>query len=358
VRKWASAPQWVFLDRHHAPPTLGSVTQGAYPECMGTAPTDAAIESCAAALRSGGVVAFPTETVYGLGVNALDESAIERVYTLKGRPRTSPLIVHVVDLAAARALAASWPDAADRLATRFWPGPLTLIVPKSSQVPDAVTAGLSTVGLRVPAHPVAQRLLAAAGFPIAAPSANPFTQLSATRAEHVRAAFGDRVEHMLDAGPTPIGIESTVVSFAGQAARLLRPGAIALSELRSVVPEILAGPEDAAAGTAHESPGQHRRHYSPRTRLLLAAPSDTLPDGVGAWVHHSGARAAGRVIDVSMPNAARAYAAALYATLHDLDARGLDWIAVERPPATAEWDAVRDRLERGAAAPASDRAKG
>jgi len=313
---------------------------------MDRAPSASEIERCAALLRAGEIVAFPTETVYGLGANALDRAAIERVYTLKARPRTSPLIVHVTDEAAARDLASVWPDAAALLAARFWPGPLTLIVPKSPRVPDVVTAGLATVGLRVPSHPVAQALLERAGVPVAAPSANPFTQLSATRAEHVRAAFGERVETILDAGATEVGIESTVVSCVGAVPRLLRHGAIPLSAIRAVLPEITVLEATELASGAHESPGQHRRHYSPRTPLIVVARGGELPSGVGAWVHRSGGRGVNRVVDVAMPGGAVEYAAALYATLHDLDARGLEWIAVERAPAGEAWAAVRDRLER------------
>src|ERR1700690_3732720 len=198
-------------------------------------------------IRSGGLVAFPTETVYGLGANALDAAAVERIFKVKGRPRQSPLIVHVDSIEMARTLVLEWPAAADLLARRYWPGPLTLVLPKQPSIPDIVTAGLSTVGLRVPAHPLALALIRAAGVPIAAPSANPFTALSPTTAEHVRQSLGDAVDLVLDGGPATVGIESTVLSLAAAEPVLLRPGVIPLPEI-----ELLIGPmrvaESGAAG--------------------------------------------------------------------------------------------------------------
>ncbi len=308
-------------------------------------PGDAEIERAAALLRGGGVVAFPTETVYGLGAHARDAAAVARVFRLKGRPPTSPLIVHVADAAAARALAAEWTDAAARLAARFWPGPLTLVVPRAPGLPDAVAAGLPTVGLRVPSHPVAQALLRRTALPLAAPSANRFTRLSATCAEHVRAAFGDGVDLVLDAGLTPIGIESTVVSLAGPVARLLRPGAVTLAELRAELGDVETAPPP-APGAAHPAPGMHARHYSPATRLVVLDRGAAAPPGRGAWVRRAPATSGDG--DVTLPADAPGFAARLYATLHALDVRGLDWIAVERPPESPEWDAVRDRLRRAA----------
>ena len=308
-------------------------------------PGPEAIERAAACLRAGGVVAFPTETVYGLGANALDTAAVARVYALKGRPATSPLIVHVADTHAARALAARWPDAAQRLSDAFWPGPLTLVVPKAPHVPDGVTGALATVGLRVPSHPVAHALLAAAGVPLAAPSANRFTRLSATCAEHVHAAFPEGVDVVLDGGPTAVGIESTVVSLAGDVPRLLRHGAIPLARLRDVVGRVDEPPADPGPG-AHAAPGPHSRHYSPRTPLVLLHADAAAPAGRGVRVRRGGA--AVPADEIALPADPAGYAARLYATLHELDARGLDWIAVDLPPPTAEWAAVRDRLRRGA----------
>src|SRR5580704_9118195 len=183
-------------------------------------------------LRAGRLVAFPTETVYGLGANALDEIAVRRIFEAKGRPFSSPLIVHVSSIAMARELALEWPERAELLARQFWPGPLTIIVPKRSHVPDLVTAGLPSVGLRIPAHPLAQALLEAAEIPIAAPSATRFTELSPTTAEHVPEGLADMI---LDGGPCTVGIESTVISLAGSTPRILRPGMISQTEIEQVI---------------------------------------------------------------------------------------------------------------------------
>ncbi len=301
------------------------------------------IERAAELIRAGRLVAFPTETVYGLGANALDGAAVRRIFEVKGRPPTHPLIVHVESVEMARELAREWPPEAEELAARFWPGPLTLVVPKRECIPPAVTAGLDTVGLRVPAHPVALELIRAAGVPIAAPSANRFTQLSPTTADHVRRALGDAVDLVLDGGPTQVGLESTVLSLAGRP-RLLRPGMILREQIEQVI-----GPVETAGrienGLPHPSPGLHPRHYSPRTRLVVVR-DGMLPPGRGAymWIR----RRAPAARTVQMPADAAAYAARLYETLHALDAEGWDWIAVEQPPESAEWSPVLDRLRRAA----------
>ena len=299
------------------------------------------ISEAAALIRQGRLVAFPTETVYGLGANALDAAAVARIFEAKGRPRTSPLIVHVASIEMARTLVTEWPAAAETLARAFWPGPLTLVLPKDPKVPDIVTAGLATVGVRMPAHPIARELIGAAGVPIAAPSANRFTEVSPTTAEHVRESLGDRVDCILDGGPAEVGIESTVLKLAG-APTLLRPGMISQAEI-----EALIGGVGQAAGKqegAHESPGMHERHYAPRTRVILGAPP---AEGRGAYLWRTRELAAAR--PVHMPQEAEAYAAMLYAQLHGLDAAGLDWIAIEPPPEDQEWAAIRDRLRRAAA---------
>lgn len=300
-----------------------------------TFPTKEQIREAAERLRGGELVAFPTETVYGLGAHALDARAVERIFEAKGRPRTSPLIVHVASVAAARELASEWPDAAQALALKFWPGPLTLVLPKRADVPDAVTAGLGSVGIRVPRHPVALELLREAAIPIAAPSANKFMRLSPTRAEHVREAFGTQVM-VLEGGDSEVGIESTVISLAGPA-RLLRPGAVSRAQLEKVI-----GPVSAGEARESESPGLHARHYQPRTPLFWAG--QALPGGPGAYVYISKERPAAQV--VSMPQDPAGYASELYSLLHKLDADHLDWIAVEQLPEGDEWAAVRDRLDR------------
>jgi L-threonylcarbamoyladenylate synthase len=287
-------------------------------------------------IRGGGLVVFPTETVYGLGANALDAAAVARIFAVKGRPRKSPLIVHVDSIQMARALVLEWPEAAERLARKYWPGPLTLVLPKQPAIPDIVTAGLATVGLRMPAHPLALELIREAGVPIAAPSANLFTQLSPTTAEHVRQTLGDAVDLVLDGGPAAVGIESTVLSLVGGVPVLLRPGVISLPEIESLIGPVRIA-EDSGLDS-HASPGMHPRHYSPRTPLLLLATGDMEPAGRGAWLR----------LGREMPTEPRAYAARLYDALHRLDAAGLDWIAVERPPDAPEWAGVLDRLQRAA----------
>ena len=291
-------------------------------------------------IRAGRLVAFPTETVYGLGANALDAAAVRRIFEAKGRPSTSPLIVHVASLDMARQLAAEWPEQAELLARRFWPGPLTLVLPKQAVVPDIVTAGLNTVGIRMPSHPVALDLIREAGVPIAAPSANRFTELSPTEAEHVARSLGGAVDLIIDGGPTRVGIESTVLTLAGPAA-LLRPGMVTLPEIESVIGRVQTGVAPGAG--AHESPGMHERHYRPSTPLLLALPAR----GRGAYLYLTSPAASTK--NIAMPADPEGYAAKLYGCLHDLDAEALDWIAVELPPDEPAWAGVRDRILRAAA---------
>ncbi len=225
------------------------------------------LHRAAALIRSGELVAFPTETVYGLGANALDVAAVEKIYAAKGRPQSSPLIVHVDSIEMARTLVREWPEKADMLAKRFWPGPLTLVLPKQPHVPDRLTAGLDTVGIRVPANDIALALIREAGVPIAAPSANRFTELSPTTAQHVRDTLGDQVSMVLDGGQTTVGIESTVLSLVGADATLLRPGMISQSDIEAIIgPVSISKPAEA---DAHPAPGMHPRHYSPRTPLVL-----------------------------------------------------------------------------------------
>ena len=197
------------------------------------------IDRAAAIIRAGGVVAFPTETVYGLGANALDPAAIRKIYQIKQRPATSPLIVHVSSIEMAKDLTSSWPPAAQALANAFWPGPLTLVLPRSGVVPNELTAGLNTVGIRMPAHPTALALIEAAQVPIAAPSANRFMQLSPTTAQHVREGLGAAVDLILDGGATQVGIESTVLSLAGAQPVLLRPGMITQQQIRMAIHYIM-----------------------------------------------------------------------------------------------------------------------
>jgi L-threonylcarbamoyladenylate synthase len=308
------------------------------------APSAEQIASAAALIRADGVVAFPTETVYGLGANALSPAAVRKIYEIKQRPATSPLIVHVNSVHMAQELVSSWPLTAETLAARFWPGPLTLVLPRKTIVPHEITAGLDTVGVRMPAHPVALALIEAAGLPIAAPSANRFTQLSPTTAAHVAAGLGAAVDLILDGGPTDVGIESTVLSLAGDQPILLRPGMISQAAIESVIgPIAVAG--ETTPHTPHASPGQHDKHYSPRTPLYLLSAGEPLPaSGAGTWIYHSTPRPATR--QVQLPASPGPYAAMLYETLHAADATALDWIAVEAPPDGVEWAGVTDRLNR------------
>lgn len=294
------------------------------------------IKEAAEIIRAGGLVAFPTETVYGLGANALDPTAVHKIFEMKGRPETSPLIVHVASVDMARDLVTEWPPLADELARLWWPGPLTLVLTKKDLVPDNVTAGLPTVGVRIPNHPIALELLEAAGVPIAAPSANRFTGLSPTTADHVRAAFGDALP-ILEGGPCTVGIESTVVAIERDKLKLLRPGMISLGVIEKVAAQI---------DGSHPSPGMHEKHYSPRTRLILVRGASELPDRTGAYVWRAALGPAARA--VRMPLDAGPYAAQLYRVLHQLDAEHWPWIAVEMPPDAPDWSAIRDRLTRAA----------
>lgn len=308
--------------------------------------TEQQIRDAAGLLRDGKIVAFPTETVYGLGANALDFLAVSQVFAAKGRPRSSPLIVHVASIQMARELAAEWPESAQQLAERFWPGPLTIVVKKQPSIPDIVTAGLPTVGLRMPAHPVALALLREAGIPVAAPSANRFTQLSPTTAEHVRRGLGRRVECVLDGGPCQVGIESTVLSVVEKPPVIFRPGGISRSQIESLIGPVVIHGQPAAA--AHPSPGMHPQHYSPKTPLVLVVDGSLPGEGRGVYLQlHSPPSRDAKV--VSMPASPREYAARLYAILHELDDQGYDWIGVEAPEEAPEWEGVLDRLRRAAA---------
>jgi L-threonylcarbamoyladenylate synthase len=320
-------------------------------------PDETIINEAADLLRQGRLVAFPTETVYGLGANALNAAAVQRIFSAKGRPDYNPLIVHVAGSEEAQRYVTAWPEKARRLAAAFWPGPLTLVLPKQPQIPANVTAGLDTVAIRVPAHPVALALLRTARLPIAAPSANPFSELSPTTAAHVVKGLGNRVDMILDGGPTAIGIESTVLDLSGSRPLVLRPGLLTTEELAAVLDEEVAIAGAIAAETApRPSPGMLDRHYAPRAALRLFGP-ENRPEIVA-----EAARAvdAGMLVgalllgplEVPLPHAivmpadAASYARLLYASLHALDDLGCDLILIEEPPETAAWQGVRDRLER------------
>lgn len=306
--------------------------------------TNPELERAVALLRAGRLVAFPTETVYGLGANAFDAAAVRRIYAAKGRPATSPLIVHVSSIPMARKVVAEWPEAAEKLAARYWPGPLTLVLPKAKRVPDEVTAGLQTVGVRMPAHPLALALIRQSRVPLAAPSANRFTELSPVTAEQVRRGLGAGVDMVLDGGPCRVGIESTVLSLAGPVPILLRPGMVSREQIEALIgPVSMAGP--VADGEAHASPGQQAKHYSPRARLRLGTPLEAAGTAYLWWAVERPAEFSAR-----MPNDPDRYAAMLYDTLHRADGLGVREIVVEPVPFGCDWDGIRDRLARAASA--------
>ena len=311
-------------------------------------------------MRAGGLVAFPTETVYGLGANALDATAVARIFAAKGRPSRNPIIVHVAGAEAAQELVSSWPPVAEKLAARFWPGPLTLVLPKNSVVPDIVAGGGPHVGLRAPAQAIAQALLLAAGVPIAAPSANRSTYISPTTAQHVLQPLSGHIDLLLDGGPTTAGIESTVLDLTCTPPRILRPGPVSAAELEACIGTVLLGPmAPSSAESPLAAPGLMARHYAPKATLLLAT-GDGLDEvcrltneghRVG-WLVFSGAASEQRagLETAVMPAEAAAYAARLYAVLHEMDDAGVDWIVVAAVPKGPEWTAIRDRLARAATA--------
>jgi L-threonylcarbamoyladenylate synthase len=304
------------------------------------------VRRAAEVLKRGGLVAFPTETVYGLGADAASAAAMARLYAAKRRPADHPVIVHFADAETAFSWAREVPQGARKLAAKFWPGPLTLILKKSAKAGDFVTGGQDTVGLRVPAHPVAQELLRAFGGGIAAPSANRFGQVSPTTAAHVREDLGADAELVLDGGPSEVGIESTIVDLSGSQAVLLRPGRVSVAELETVLgSRVLAKQSDSPRHS-----GGLERHYAPRTPARLV-PTHELDQEI--------ARLGGKVAVLAfsrpdervdywlrMPREPKAYAQKLYAALRELDSAHCAMILVEAPPEAPEWAGVRDRLER------------
>ena len=323
-------------------------------------PSTELLRHAATILREGGLVAFPTETVYGLGADALNAAAVRKIFVAKGRPSYNPLIVHVPDAAGARELVTEWPSVAEVLAARLWPGPLTLVLPRSPHLPEIVTAGLDTVAVRAPAHPVAQALLREARLPLAAPSANRSTELSPTHATHVERALGERVELILDAGATTVGIESTVLDLSAEVPRLLRPGTISRTDIESLIGPVEL-PQHAASIGPLRSPGMLNRHYAPRAALLVFDDSNRMAAVAEASRTREAGQRVGAVLfrpldapidfPVRLPMSAREYARLLYATLHELDERGCDLVLIERPPDDSAWAGVRDRIARAAHPP-------
>lgn len=317
----------------------------------GSTPDD--IARAAGILRAGGLVAFPTETVYGLGADARSARAMERLFTAKGRPADHPVIVHLARAGAVTVWAREVPAPAWALAARFWPGPLTLVLKRAPGVLDAVTGGQDTVGLRIPGHPVALALLEAFGGGLAAPSANRFGRVSPTTAGHVTTEMGSAVDAVVDGGPCAVGLESTILDLSGEIPRLLRPGAVSADALAEVIGSPVAG--RAVGGT--RTPGGLPSHYAPDTPVLLVAAA-ALDAAVRARTARNEPVAvlsigppAGDVQHVrweTMPADPREYGRVLYARLREIDRWACCCVLIERPPAEMAWEAVRDRLERAA----------
>ena len=310
-------------------------------------------ENAARILRSGGLIAFPTETVYGLGADATNAQAIARIFTAKGRPHTNPLIVHIADAQIARRYAATWPDAATKLAEAFWPGPISLVLPKSPDIVDAVTAGRGTVGLRVPDHPLALELLRAFDGPIAAPSANKSNRISPTTAQHVRDELGDAVDLLLDGGPCRVGIESTVLDLSGDTPTILRPGGISRRQIEAIIGPVRSMGHIVSENEAALSPGQLPVHYAPRTpawRFETSQRGKIQPEIGGAKCGIVALSPMDTVSKweniVALSCKPEVYARHLYEVLRELDVMDLAAIFIEMPPDQAEWAAVRDRIIR------------
>ena len=339
------------------------------PEHLETPQAREALERAAAILSAGGTVALPTETVYGLGANALDAAAVGRIFAAKRRPAWDPVIVHIADEAMLGGLVTEIPETARRLMAAFWPGPLTLLLPRSAAVPDVVTAGRPLAGVRMPAHPVAFELIRLAGVPIAAPSANTFGRISPTTAAHVLEDLDGRIDAVVDAGPAWHGVESTVLDPGRTPMLIYRPGAVTVEQIRTIAGEVevfqSTGPLDETPREALPSPGTGLRHYAPKARLVLvdadASTADLgqgladaargligerlglmLPAGIPLPVEHAEVFAWGRW------QAPEEMARTLYAGLRELDARGCTVILCPVPPAEGVGAAIRDRLRKAA----------
>ena len=325
------------------------------------------IDTAVNALHQGELVAFPTETVYGLGANARQPEAVAKIYQAKGRPPKHPLIVHLASVEQLFDWAREVPDAAHELARAFWPGPLTLILPKQASVPDAVTGERPTVGLRIPSHPMAQALLKQFGDGVAAPSANRFGRISPTRATHVQAEFPEADFPILDGGPAAVGLESTIIDLCGPVPRLLRPGHITQAQIETVlgqsintiqtasIPNSLHKTEETAGSSlGAEAPGMLTHHYAPQTPCQLFH-AEQLPFNPhhGYLLYED--QLAQELLKGGIPSSQycvlspQCYAAELYHALRELDSLGLESLNIQQPPNSVEWTAVLDRLKRATA---------
>jgi L-threonylcarbamoyladenylate synthase len=312
-------------------------------------------------LRVGEVVALPTETVYGLAANALDEKAVGRIFQVKGRPASNPVIVHVAGNEMAKRCVKHWPELAGKLSQAFWPGPLTLVLPRAKEIPDIVTAGGTTVGVRWPGHPFIQAVIRECGFPIAAPSANLSNQVSPTNAEHVHAQLAGKISLIVDGGQSQVGIESTVLDLTVSPPCVLRPGMIHAESLAALCGGVQSPKSETQSPEIMlRSPGLLKKHYSPKAKLLvLEWQNDVELESQLITRHlslatcfviaHTKIPSDGNFADVSvMPHDAEAFARALYAELHRCDEAGAELIVVEAPPKTSEWSGIDDRLKRAA----------
>jgi L-threonylcarbamoyladenylate synthase len=324
---------------------------------------DAAVKRAAELLCAGEVVALPTETVYGLASNALDEKAVAKIFRIKGRPANNPIIVHVVGVEMARRCVKAWPNLAERLAGAFWPGPLTLVLPRAKEIPGVVTAGGTTVGVRWPGHPFIQAVIRECGFPLAAPSANLSSRVSPTNARHVRQQLGDKISLIVDGGQSQVGIESTVLDLTVSPPQVLRPGMIHAESLAAVMGEVRSKKSEVRSkgSKAFPSPGLLKKHYAPKAKLLVLSWRDdanlnsqlsTLNSQpstcfVIAHTHIPSGENFARVNVI--PHDAEAFARAIYAELHRCDEAGADLIIIEAPPESPEWSGIADRLRRASA---------
>jgi L-threonylcarbamoyladenylate synthase len=318
----------------------------------------AAIHRAAELLRAGEVVALPTETVYGLAANALDAKAVSRIFEIKGRPSHNPIIVHVASMEMAQHCVSHWPSIAEKLARAYWPGPLTLVLPRSKETPDIVTAGGPTVGVRWPSHPFIQAVIRECGFPLAAPSANLSNELSPTNASHVEKSLGNKIPLIVDGGQSQVGIESTVLDLTASPPRLLRPGMIHEQALLAVTGALTLGSGD--RDEILKSPGQLQKHYSPRAKLVVCSwqNDQELNFQLSTFnfqlstlhvIAHTQIPSGQDFARVSViPHDPEAFARALYGELHQCDEAGADVIIVEAVPETDEWRAIADRLKRAA----------
>jgi L-threonylcarbamoyladenylate synthase len=318
------------------------------------------VRQAAELLRAGGIIALPTETVYGLAANALDSKAVSKIFKVKGRPANNPIIVHVANIEMAKRCVVKWPTIADKLAKSFWPGPLTLVLPRANEIPDIVTAGGATVGIRWPSHPFIQAVIRECGFPLAAPSANLSSRVSPTNAGHVRKQLGGKIPLIVDGGQSQVGIESTVLDLTVSPPRILRPGMIHVKSLAAVCGPI-QNSKLKTKNLALRSPGLLEKHYSPKAKLLVLNWRDDAdlrsqlstfnfhPSTCFIIAHTHLPSAEGFMLVSVIPHDAEAFARAIYAELHRCDEMGAKLIVVEAPPVAPEWSGIADRLRRAAA---------